>query len=160
MPRETITVELSASCDEAFAVIHDYGRRLAWDTMLREARLLDGATAAGLGVRSRCAGKWRGAYLALETEYIQFAPGRVAAVTMTNHPPFFAHFAATMRHGAISATHSRLVYTYSFRARPRWLAFVLEPLMNAMLRRETRQRLRALGGYLASRTRADNHSNS
>lgn len=51
--------------------------------MLRSARLLDGATHAGLGVRSLCAGTWRSAFLALETEYIQFVLGRVAAVKLT-----------------------------------------------------------------------------
>jgi hypothetical protein len=34
-----------------------------------------------LGVRSRCVGTWKGAFLAVETEYIQFERGRVAAVT-------------------------------------------------------------------------------
>lgn len=53
-----------------------------------------------------------------------------------------------MRHQPLGAGHSRLTYIYSFRARPRWLAPVLEPVMNALLRREVRQRLRALRSYL------------
>ncbi|MCL4303975.1 MAG: SRPBCC family protein, partial [Anaerolineae bacterium] len=84
VPRENISIEIDAPCAAVFDVIHDYGRRLEWDTMLREARLLGGATAAGIGVRSVCAGTWRSAFLALETEYIRFEPGRVAAVKLTN----------------------------------------------------------------------------
>ena len=90
MPRESVSVEIEASCETVFNLIHDYGRRLEWDTLLSKACLLDEAAVAGLGVRSLCVGTWRGAFLPLETEYIRFEPGRVAAVSLTNKPPFFA----------------------------------------------------------------------
>lgn len=151
MPRETLTVEMPAPSEVVFDVLHDYNRRLEWDTMLREARLLEGASAAGLGVRSRCAGTWIGLFLALETEYIQFSRGEVAAVRLTNRPLFFGRFAATIRHCPVSTTGSLLTYTYSFHARPRWLAPVLEPVMNVMMRRETGRRLKALSRYLEGR---------
>lgn len=150
MPRESLSIEIDAPCEAVFDVIHDYGRRLEWDTMLREARLLGGATTAGIGVRSVCAGTWRSAFLALETEYIRFEPGRVAAVKLTNHPPFFERFAATLRHDALGEGRSRTIYIYSFRARPRFLAPLLEPVMNVMLRREVQKRLRSLRRYLES----------
>ena len=89
MPREMLSIEIDAPCGAVFNVLHDYGCRLEWDSMLREARLLAGATAAGLGVRSLCVGTWRSAFLAIETEYIRFKLGRVAAVKLTNHPWFF-----------------------------------------------------------------------
>ena len=150
MRREILSTEIEATCDVVFCLLHDYGRRLEWDSMLSEARLLAGATAAGSGVRSLCVGTWRGAFLALETEYIRFEPGRVAAVTLTNRPPFFERFAATIRHDAVGEARSRLTYTYSFHARPRFLAFLLEPIMNAMLKREIRTRLRSLQHFLRS----------
>jgi hypothetical protein len=142
---------MPAPSDLVFDVVHDYNRRLEWDTMLREARLLDGAVAAGSGVRSRCAGTWMGLFLALETEYIQFSRGVVAAVQLTNRPLLFGRFAATIRHRPASGSRSLLSYTYSFRARPRWLAPILEPVMNVMMRRETRRRLQALSRYLEGR---------
>ncbi len=148
MPRGTVSVEVEASCTAVFDLIHDYGRRLEWDTLLSKACLLDGATEAGLGVRSLCVGTWRGLFLPLETEYIRFEPGRVAAVSLTNKPPFFAHFAATIRHEALSETHSCVTYIYFFRARPRLLAPLLEPVMNRLLKRETQKRLNALRDYL------------
>lgn len=151
MPRSSVAIDLPVSCDTAFAVIHDYAVRLDWDTMLRSARLLDGATHAGLGVRSVCAGTWRVAFLALESEYIQFVPGHVAAVNLSKRPWFFGRFAATMRHRPIGPDRSRLEYTYSFRARPRWLAPVLEPVMHLLLQREVRRRLSALRTYLNCR---------
>ncbi len=149
MPRGTVSVEVAASCTAVFNLIHDYGRRLEWDTLLSKAVLLDGATEAGLGVSSLCVGTWRGAYLPMETEYIRFEPGRVAAVSLTNRPPFFAHFAATIRHDPLSETRSRVTYIYFFRARPRLLVPFLEPVMNRLMRRETGKRLFALRKYLA-----------
>ena len=128
--------------------MHDYGRRLEWDSMLSQARLLDGATAATVGVRSRCVGTWKGAFLVLETEYIQFERGRVAAVTLTNRPMFFDRFAATIRHDAIGEARSRTTYIYSFRARPRFLAPLLEPIMRRMLGREVHARLRSLRAFV------------
>ena len=143
-------MEVEASCTAVFNLIHDYGRRLEWDTLLSEARLLDGATEAGLGVRSLCVGAWRGAFLPLETEYIRFEPGQIAAVSLTNRPPFFAHFAATIRHEALSENRSRVTYIYFFHARPRLLAPYLEPPMNLLLRWETKKRLNALRDHIAA----------
>lgn len=146
MRRETVSIEINAPCAAVFDVIHDYSCRLAWDTMLRKAILLDGATAAGLGVRSLCVGTWKGAFLGLETEYIRFEPGQVVAVKLTNQPPFFDTFAATIRHTPLSDQRSRTTYIYAFRARPCFLT----PLMNVMLKREVPNRLRSLRNYMES----------
>ncbi|MCL4302590.1 MAG: SRPBCC family protein, partial [Anaerolineae bacterium] len=83
-------------------------------------------------------------------EYIRFEPGRVAAVKLTNRPPFFERFAATLRHDALGERRSRTTYIYSFRARPRFLVPLLEPVMNVMLRQEVEKRLRSLRRYLES----------
>lgn len=148
MPRETFSIEINAPCEIVFDVIHDYDCRLKWDSMLREARLLDGATTAGPGVRSLCTGTWRGAFLALETKYIQFKPGQVAAVNLTNRPPFFERFAATIRHEAINEIRSRTTYIYFFQARPHFLAPFLEPIMSVMLKQEVQNRLRSLRNFV------------
>ena len=147
MPRASQSVEVGAPCGAVFDLVHDYDRRLAWDTMLSEARLLGGAAEAGVGVRSRCVGTWRGAWLPLETRYVSFERGRVAAVALTNRPPFFDRFAASIRHRPTEGGGCLVTYAYSFRARPRWLAPVLEPVMGIALRREVRGRLRALKAY-------------
>lgn len=151
MPRNAVSIEINSPCITVFNVLHDYSCRLEWDSMLSEARLLAGAIAAEPGVRSLCVGTWRSAYLALETEYIQFEPGRVAAVTLTNRPPFFEHFAATIRHDAISENRSRVTYIYFFRARPRFFAPLLEPIMNAVFKREVQNRLDSLCRFLEGR---------
>lgn len=148
MRRGQAQIEFSASCEHVFALVHDYERRLEWDSMLSQAYLLDGAVAAGLGVSSRCVGTWRGGFLALDTIYIRFEQGRLAAVRLANRPPFFAAFAASMRHRSLANGRSELIYTYSFRARPALLAPLLEPIMAYLLQREICTRLESLRHYL------------
>lgn len=152
MPRDSASVEIGAPCAAVFDIVHDYGRRLEWDTMLREARLLGGAERADVGVRSLCVGTWRGAFLPMETEYVSFDRGRRAAVRLTNRPPFFERFAATIRHDALGGPGCVTTYVFAFDARPRWLAPLLEPLMGAVLRWEVRRRLRALKRYIENGT--------
>lgn len=149
MPRGAVSVEVEGSCTAVFNLIHDYGRRLEWDTLLSKACLLDGAPEAGLGVRSLCVGTWREMFLPLETEYIRFEPGQVAAVSLTNKPPFFDQFAATIRHEPLANGRSCVTYIYYFRVRPKLLAPFLEPIMNLLLKRETQKRLYALRRYLS-----------
>src|SRR2546425_3859133 len=40
-------IEIRARPEAVFDLIHDYARRLEWDSFLKEARLLEGAEAAG-----------------------------------------------------------------------------------------------------------------
>jgi len=82
------------------------------------------------------------------TEYVSFQRGAYAAVKMVNRPPFFKSFAATIRHDPLGNSRSQITYTYHFEAKPRWLAWLLEPVLNLRLRRETERRLKALKGFL------------
>lgn len=143
-------IEIDRTPEEVFDIIHVCDRRLEWDTLLRRAELIGGATLAGRGVRSVCTAKRRVGGLAMETEYVSFRRGVVAAVRLTNRPPFFRAFAATLRHERVGRGRSRTTYVYRFAARPRWLAPLLEPPMNLLLRREVRARLCALKRHLES----------
>ena len=81
-----------------FELLHDYDRRLEWDTLLREARLTRGHKVAEKGATSLCVGKPFFGLIGIETRYLTFVPGSIAAVEMINRPPFFEHFAASIRH--------------------------------------------------------------
>jgi len=142
---------VNAPCDAVFDVLHDYGQRLRWDTLLSEARLLGGAVTAGVGVRTLCVGTWRTAFLPVETEYITFRRGEVAAVRLTSGSPLFEKFAASIRHTALSSGGSRVTYTYSFETRPRLVAALVEPIVGRRMARETRARLMALRDYVEQR---------
>jgi polyketide cyclase/dehydrase/lipid transport protein len=148
MATGTVCVDIEAPCDLVFDVLHDYSRRLRWDTMLSDARLLGDATAAAKGVRSRCVGTWRTAFVPMETEYVTFSRGEVAAVRLTNRPFFFETFAASIRHTALGKGASRVTYTYSFRVRPHVLAPLLTPIVGRLMASETRARLLALRDFV------------
>lgn len=149
MRRGKVSLVLPASADDAFDLVHDYGRRLEWDTLLRAAYLTDGHREAGLGVTSVCVGRRALGGVALATRYVSFRRGKVAAVEMLRPTFLFARWAASIRHGEIGPRESRITYTYSFAARPRWLSWLLEPILAIVFRWETSKRLRALRRHFA-----------
>lgn len=149
MPSATITQAMPCPAAEVFALLHDYSRRLEWDTLLREARLTRGHAVAEKGATSLCVGKPLGGLIGIETRYVTFTPGQIAAVEMINRPPFFAEFAASIRHTDV-AGGSTVSYKLQFKARPAVLRWILHPIMLAALRYETARRLRALADFLGS----------
>jgi len=150
MVHGTVSQEIPASCSEVFDLLHDYDRRVEWDSLLSAAYLADGHTQAGLGATSVCVGRRSLGSLALKTVYVAFDRPRLAAVKMINRPPFFATWAASIRHEPIAGDNSRVTYTWTFSARPRCLAFLLEPLLNRLFHHETHRRLSALAAHFAS----------
>jgi hypothetical protein len=149
MPSAAITEHMPSRAVAVFDLLHDYSRRLEWDTLLREARFTRGNTAAGVGATTLCVGKPLFGIIGIETSYLTFNRGVIAAVDMINHPPFFETFAASIRHKD-TGEGSSVTYRFNFRARPRLLRWLLEPIMLVVLRHETRQRLRALSRFLAA----------
>lgn len=147
MPSATVSQQMPVPSAEVFRLLHDYERRLEWDTLLREARLTQGHTEAGLGATSLCVGKPFFGIFGIETRYVTFTPPHIAAVTLINNPPFFATFAASIRHED-NAHGSTLTYKLRFTAKPRALRRLLEPIMLKALQAETAKRLRALAGGL------------
>jgi hypothetical protein len=147
MPAATISQKMPVPAAEVFTLLHDYARRLEWDTLLREARLTRGSVRAERGATSICVGKAMCGFVGLETRYVTFHPGELAAVEMINRPPFFGKFAASIRHRDVPGG-SIADYKFQFTARPGWLRWLLEPLMLRYLRHETQRRLRALAEFL------------
>jgi Polyketide cyclase / dehydrase and lipid transport len=148
----SVSEEMPATCAEVFDLLHDYYQRLKWDTLLSAAYLTDGHTQAGLGATSVCVGRPALGRIALKTVYVAFDRPRIAAVKMVNSPPLFASWAASIRHDDLGPATSRLTYTWTFSARPRWLAPLLEPVLGRIFHWETRKRLRALAAFLAKRS--------
>src|SRR5947209_907543 len=119
------SVDIDASCEEVFDVIHDYGIRLQWDTLLSKACIIEGpSTEAAVGVSTLCVGRWTVARSGMETVYISFDRPRVAAVRMTRGAWFIADFAASIRHRPLetlaAGIRSRVVYKFRITARPAW----------------------------------------
>ncbi|HKP14115.1 MAG TPA: SRPBCC family protein [Blastocatellia bacterium] len=149
MAHGEISESLPAPSAVVFDLLHDYGRRLEWDTLLRAAYLEGDHTAAGEGVTAVCVGRRSLGGIELRTVYVTFRRPTLAAVKMVNSPPFFGAWAASIHHEDLSVHESRITYRFHFTAKPRLLRFILEPAMRAVFVWETRKRLRALRSYLA-----------
>lgn len=149
MPGGIVTQQMPVGSAAVFSLLHDYDRRLEWDTLLREAYLTNGYTHACKGATSCCVGKPLLGAIAMETRYIAFKKPHMASVKLMNRPPFFESFAASIKH-ADNDKGSTADYTFHFRARPAWMRRLLEPMMLKALERETANRLQALADYLST----------
>jgi len=147
MGHSEISEVIPAPSSAVFDLLHDYTRRLQWDTLLQAAYLDDGAKVAAKGVTAVCVGRKSLGSIALKTVYVTFERPTLAAVKMVNAPIFFQSWAASIRHEDISERESRLTYKFQFTARPSLLRFVLEPLMERLFVWETRKRLQALKAF-------------
>jgi uncharacterized protein YndB with AHSA1/START domain len=141
-------IEIRASPEVVFDLIHDYARRLEWDPFLKEACLLEGAAGAGVGVATRCTARNGFAGLAMETVYVSFDRPRVAAVRMTRGPAVLETFAASLRQEDLGSGRTRVTYRFNFATKPRWLRTIAGPIASILFRREMRLRLEALKSYL------------
>jgi len=142
------TIEIRASPEIVFDLIHDYARRLEWDPFLKEACLLDGAQAAGPGVKTRCTARNGFLGLSMDTVYVSFDRPKVAAVKMTRGPAVLETFAASLRQEDMGSGLTRVTYRFSFATRPRWLRAIVSPIASVLFGREVRQRLEALKSHL------------
>jgi hypothetical protein len=135
------SILIAASPGELFALTQDYGRRLRWDPFLKSAELLHGAPEAQIGVRAYCVARsgW-----GMETQYISFNPPRATAVKMTRGPWIIHSFAGAWRFAAVEPHLTRVVFRYHLRPRPRWLWWLLTPVLAWVFARDTRKRLIAL----------------
>ena len=149
MPKGIQREIIPASSERVFTLLHDYDKRLEWDTLLQKAYLKPEFPAAGVGAISVCQGRTMTGGFSLRTVYVTFQKGRVAAVKMLNRPPFFGSFAASIRHFDIDEKSSEIVYEFHFTARPAWAKRLLHPLMSAIFGWETKKRLESLKRYFA-----------
>jgi len=135
------SVVIDADAASLFCLSQDYGRRLEWDPFLRSANLVGDAHEAGIGVRALCVSRsgW-----AMETEYVSYNPPRATAVKMTRGPWFLDSFAGSWRFEEVAPGRTRVEFNYSLRARPRWLSWLLTPIVSRAFARDTGDRLRSL----------------
>ena len=80
MPKQIIRETIPGSSEIVFSVVHDYSRRLEWDTLLQRAEIEDAFDKAGLGAVTMCQAKAFLGGIKMRTKYVSFQPGKVAAV--------------------------------------------------------------------------------
>jgi ribosome-associated toxin RatA of RatAB toxin-antitoxin module len=109
---ESIIIEENAAI--VFDFTQDYNKRLLWDTFLKKADLMDGAVAAGKGVKALCVAK-NG--LGMVTEYVTFNRPKVTAIKMTSGPFMFTSFLGSWTFKALHNKQTEVTFLYSFSLR-------------------------------------------
>jgi ribosome-associated toxin RatA of RatAB toxin-antitoxin module len=132
---------IHAPAEGLFDLAQDYALRLEWDPFLREMRFLGGAAEAAVGVRVWVRA-WTG--LTMTVQYVSLDHPRVVAMKMLRGPWFFRAFAGTWRFAEQAGGDTEVVFRYAFRTRWRWLAWLLDPVVRAVFRRDIRSRLLGL----------------
>lgn len=138
MPIVEGSIPIHAPAAGLFALSQDYALRRAWDPFVREMRFLDGAAAAGPGVRVWVRA-WTG--LTMEVRYVGFQPPRSVAMKMVRGPWFFRQFAGTWLFQPQDSGRTEVTFRYSFTTRWRWLRCVIDPVILWMFRRDVQARL-------------------
>jgi ribosome-associated toxin RatA of RatAB toxin-antitoxin module len=110
----TEKTEIKCSPEFAFDYTQDYKQRLTWDTFLKKAELIEGATTADSGVKAYCVAK-NG--LGMVTEYVSFNRPRATAVKMTKGPFMFKSFLGSWTFKEIKTGLTEVIFLYSFQLR-------------------------------------------
>lgn len=131
-----------------FDYTQDYDSRLCWDTFLKKAELIDGATSADKGVRAYCVAK-NG--LGMETEYVSFNRPKVTAVKMTNGPFLFKIFLGSWTFKVLKQGVTEVTFLYIFKLR--FPFNLLTPFIKRNLQNNVRQRLLDLKNCIEKSTK-------
>lgn len=142
------SVEINATAKELFELTQDYSKRTLWDPLTNEAFLVNADTAAD-GELVRCTAK-NG--MSMDTVYVSYKPNKVAAVKLIKGPYIFDKFAGGWRFDELSPNKTLVKFSYTITTKPKWLSWLLTPLVVAGFRHETRKRIRALKAYAERHT--------
>jgi len=110
----TETILIDEKPEQVFDFTQDYTKRLIWDTFLKRADLIEGATVADKGVKAYCVAK-NG--IGMVTEYVTYNRPKVTAIKMTEGPYMFKSFLGSWTFKEISNDKTEVVFLYSFSLR-------------------------------------------
>ena len=99
--------EMPADAERTFDLIHDYSRRLCLGHPAAAAPTSRAGDSAERGAVAVCtARRMLGGY-SFRTRYVSFTRPKVAAIKLEGRPPFFASWAASIRHEPAAVDHQR-----------------------------------------------------
>jgi hypothetical protein len=140
VPRVEATAVVPLDPNRTFALSQTYGDlRYRWDPFVLEQRLLDGAVAAGKGVRTWTRSRHR---LQMISQYVAFRPPEHVGMRMLSGPWFFATFSGGWNFTAVEGG-TRATWRYNFTIRPPWLAPIADRMGVWVLGRDIRRRVAA-----------------
>lgn len=132
----TETIIIEEKQEQVFDFTQDYSKRLKWDTFLKRADLIEGATMADKGVKAYCIAK-NG--LGMTTEYVTFNRPKVTAIKMTSGPFMFKSFLGSWTFKELSTDKTEVIFLYSFSLR--FPFSILTTYIKRNLQANVRQRL-------------------
>ncbi|WP_423922998.1 SRPBCC family protein [Frigoribacterium sp. 2-23] len=141
MPVVESRVIVPVDAPTAFAVSQTTGEaRLRWDPFIRRQHFVGGATRPGKGVRTYTVQRFG---LAMESEYVSFAPPSNVGFTMTKGSWFFERMGGGWRFKAVDGDpgSTLAIWRYNFTCRPRWLAPLAERIGAFLLQRDIDRRI-------------------
>jgi ribosome-associated toxin RatA of RatAB toxin-antitoxin module len=107
-------IKINGTQEIIFDYTQDYNNRLNWDTFLKKAELIDGATDANKGVKAFCVAR-NG--MGMETEYVTFNRPKVTAIKMTKGPFLFRTFLGSWTFKDLGNGVTEVTFLYSFELR-------------------------------------------
>lgn len=139
---------MPAPCDVVFDIFHYQMWRARWDSLVKGTVIVGGAPCPSVGAINEVAagGMLRG--LSMRTEFISYQRPRVAAARMVGRSFPFAKWAASMKHEAVDADRSVMIYTYTIETGPAPLRWLMEPLVSRMFEAQTRKRFASMRQFL------------
>ena len=141
-------VTIQASAKALFELTQDYSKRTLWDPLTTEAYLVNSNSAAEVQL-VRCTAR-NG--MSMDTVYVSYQPYKVAAVKLVKGPYIFDKFAGGWRFEELSPDLTLVKFSYNVTTKPRWLSWLLTPMVVGVFRHETRKRIRALKAYAERET--------
>ena len=108
------SVIISQRQQVVFDFTQEYNHRLTWDSFLKKAVLINGATSAGKGVKAYCVAK-NG--IGMVTEYVTYNRPQVTAIKMTKGPYMFQSFLGSWTFKQLPGEKTEVIFLYSFSLR-------------------------------------------
>ncbi len=143
------TILINETSEHVFDFTQNYNNRLKWDTFLKKAKLIEGATAAQKGVRSYCVAK-NG--IGMITEYVTYIRPKVTAIKMTKGPFMFKTFLGSWTFKEVSNNKTDVIFLYSFSLR--FPFSLLTKIIKNNLRTNVKQRLNDLKNTIENHKQA------
>ncbi len=132
----TEQIIINKKAEFVFDFTQNYNNRLKWDTFLKKADLMDGATIADKGVSAYCVAK-NG--MGMVTEYVTYNRPKVTAIKMTKGPFMFKSFLGSWTFKEIASDQTEVIFLYSFSLR--FPFTILRKYIKKNLQANVRQRL-------------------
>jgi hypothetical protein len=140
VPNVECTLSVAVPIADAFDLSQSYGLRLEWDPFVRAQRLMDGATAGGVGVRTLTHSRHG---LRMVSQYLTYRRPESVAMKMVEGPRMFRLFSGAWHFKPIDADTTWVTFKYHFVCRPAWLHWLMHPIGRWFLGREISRRLGA-----------------